>query len=277
MTAALPELVDYFAAELLESTGAAHATPAPDAAGEQRRMLAALLTIRRPRPIPAHILEGVEALLAHERENRQLILAADLPTLVDDGVELPGFPADRVGFWRGDLTTLQADAIVNAANSQMLGCFTPGHACIDNAIHAAAGPRLRLECHEHMRAQGHLEPTGTAVVTGGYQLPASYVIHTVGPIVTGALNEGHRAALASSYRSILSAAEQHPAIASVGLCSVSTGVFGFPKAPAAQICLEAITEHFGSHPDSTLRVIVSLFADVDEAAYRGALEGVVAR
>lgn len=91
--------------------------------------------------------------------------------------------SDHLYLWQGDITTLEVDGIVNAANSQMLGCFIPNHACIDNAIHSQAGLQLRLACHQLMTEQGYLEKTGQAKITLGYNLPASYVIHTVGPII----------------------------------------------------------------------------------------------
>ncbi|MGV2984326.1 protein-ADP-ribose hydrolase [Microbacterium sp. AGC85] len=271
----LTPLLEYFAGDVLDPAEAARVLAHVDDA-ERRRLLAALLTVRPARPVPAEVLDALETQLRSERDSRGQIEATTLPTLADERFVADGFPADRIALWRGDLTRLRADAIVNAANAQMLGCFQPGHACIDNAIHAAAGPRLRAECAAHMREQGHLEPTGAATLTGGYALPASHVIHTVGPIVRDGLNAEHRDALASSYRSTLDTAEA-AGIRTVGLCSVSTGVFGFPKEPAARICLDTIATWFAAHPHSELRVIISLFADVDERTYRSALEEVIRR
>ena len=271
-------LLDFFVEDVLEpGQAAAINTQRCPGGSSDRELLSALLTVRRPGPLPATIFDDLESLLADEREQRGHVEAASLPSLADEGTVISGFPAARVGFWRGDLTMLQADAIVNAANNEMLGCFSPAHACIDNAIHKTAGPRLREECDAHMRAQGALEPAGSAVVTGGYQLPANYVIHTVGPIVHGEADDVDCALLASSYRAVLDAAEAHPDIITIGMCSVSTGVFGFPKRPAAALCMETLSDWFSAHPGSNLKVIISLFADVDEAAYRAALLELAAR
>ncbi|MCI9888815.1 macro domain-containing protein [Micrococcales bacterium 31B] len=235
-----------------------------------------MLCVRPPRAIPTPVRTALDALLATEAAARPVTGASGLPTLAAEpgsdalAARWPGLPLDRVALWRGDLTTLAADAIVNAANSQMLGCFSPAHACIDNAIHAVAGPGLRLECNEHMRRQGHLEPTGTATLTGGYHLPARHVIHTVGPIVHRWPDPDAPALLASCYESILDVAET-AGLDSVGLCSISTGVFGYPKPEAARVALAALTDWFSRHPTSRMRIVVSLFADVDEAAYRAAL------
>lgn len=269
----LAPLLEYFAADVLDTSQAAGVL-ALTGESDRRRALAALLTVRPARPIPDDVLEALEMQLRHERDARGQVEASTLPTLADEGVVAAGFPTDRVALWRGDLTRLRADAIVNAANSQMLGCFQPSHACIDNAIHAAAGPRLRAECAQHMNEQGHLEPTGSATLTAGYALPASHVIHTVGPIARDTLTDEHREALASSYRGILDTAET-AGLHTVGLCSVSTGVFGFPKEPAARICLDTIAAWIAAHPHSPLRIIISLFAEIDERAYRHTLEEMI--
>ncbi|WP_207455491.1 macro domain-containing protein [Herbiconiux sp. SYSU D00978] len=270
MNQQLDGLIDYFAGDVLTSDQAQYVRSERDR-GRQRKLLAAMLTMRPPRPIPAKVLHELDLLLSRERDERGVIEAMKVPTLADEEVGATGLPLDRIALWRGDLTRLRAGAIVNAANAQMLGCFQPEHACIDNVIHAAAGPELRAECARHMSEQGHPEPTGTATVTGGYHLPAKHVIHTVGPIVHGELRAAHEEALANSYRSILAAAEA-AGLDSVGLCSVSTGVFGFPKAPAATICLTVLAAWFAENPSSRLRVIISLFTAADEAVYRAALQ-----
>lgn len=236
-----------------------------------RALLAALLTVRPPAPLTDSTLAELEALLAEERDARGVVDPWVLPTLSEQGIDIPGFPNGQVALWRGDLVRLRADAIVNAANPQLLGCFAPDHRCIDNVIHAAAGPRLRLACREHMDAQGHLEPVGTATVTPGFVLPARHVIHTVGPTVHGDLTDAHKEALARAYLSILDAARDTNGVRSVGLCSVSTGVYGFPKEAAASIAIASIAGWFAANPASDLRIVVSLFAEVDERAYRTAI------
>ncbi len=165
------------------------------------------------------------------------------------------------------IAQLDADAIVNAANARLLGCFRPGHNCIDNVIHSAAGLQLREECAAIMRAQGHEEPTGQAKLTGGYNLPARHVLHTVGPIIDGPLTDRDRELLASCYRSCLALAEEK-GLKSVAFCCISTGVFRFPKGEAARIAVATVKETlqnsriekvvFCVHGDENLRIYQSL-------------------
>lgn len=174
----------------------------------------------------------------------------------------------RLFLWQGDITSLRADAIVNAANSQLLGCFSPLHGCIDNMIHTMAGVELRETCYRIMKAQGHEEPTGAAKITPGYHLPARYVIHTVGPIVSGRLTEKDRELLASCYRSVLSIASGHH-LASVAFCCISTGVFHFPQDKAAEIAVRAVRGWLDDHPETSVRrVIFNVFKDSDRDIYR---------
>lgn len=174
----------------------------------------------------------------------------------------------RLSLWQGDITTLQVDAIVNAANSQMLGCFSPLHGCIDNMIHTMAGVELRETCYQIMKAQGHEEETGVAKITRGYNLPARYVIHTVGPIVSGWLTGKDKERLASCYRSVLSTASGYQ-LESVAFCCISTGVFHFPQDKAAEIAVGTVRGWLDSHPETSVRrVIFNVFKDSDRDIYR---------
>ena len=176
-------------------------------------------------------------------------------------------PTDaRLRLWRGDITTLAVDAIVNAANSQMLGCWVPGHYCIDNAIHTYAGVQLRMACAHLMEAQGHEEPTGTAKVTDAYNLPSRRIIHTVGPIANGMPTARHRLQLASSYRSCLDAATAEH-LRSIAFCCVSTGVFGFPQREAAQIAVDTVRAWLDD-AQSDITVVFNVFEVRDEQIYR---------
>lgn len=168
--------------------------------------------------------------------------------------------------WQGDITTLAADAIVNAANSQMLGYFVPCHGCIDNAIHTYAGVQLRLECAEIMRRQGHAEETGQAKLTKAYNLPCRYVLHTVGPIVQGAVTKRDRALLESCYRACLELALEN-GLRSVAFCCISTGEFHFPNEDAARIAVRTVQSFRAQHPDAP-EVIFNVFQDKDDAIYR---------
>ena len=179
-------------------------------------------------------------------------------------------PVDgRMCLWRGDITTFAADAIVNAANSQMLGCWVPGHHCIDNAIHTYAGVQLRLECARLMAAQGHEEPTGEAKVTDAYNLPARRIVHTVGPIANGVPTALHRAQLASCYKSCLDAVAAE-GLASIAFCCISTGIFGFPQREASGIAVRTVRAWLDEHA-SDMTVVFNVFGDTDEELYRAAL------
>ncbi|MDE7454697.1 MAG: protein-ADP-ribose hydrolase, partial [Clostridia bacterium] len=161
--------------------------------------------------------------------------------------------ANGIYLWQGDITTLKCDGIVNAANSQMLGCFCPNHGCIDNAIHTYAGVQLRLECADIMKSQGYEEPTGKAKITKAYNLPCKYVLHTVGPIVYGSLTKQHENQLADCYRSCLTLADKNR-LQSIAFCCISTGEFRFPNDRAAQIAIQTVKE-YKRQTQSNIKVI----------------------
>ena len=243
-------------AELPQYQEAAAQCPADEAA--QRRLLRALMNVRPPMPLAPDFLAVQDALLSAEREARGVV----------DGDALPAVPADpRLALWRGDITRLRADAIVNAANSRLLGCFVPCHGCIDNAIHSAAGLQLREECAEIMRAQGHPEPAGRAKLTGGYNLPAQYVLHTVGPIVGRWVTWKDRRELAACYRACLELAAEH-GLRTVAFCCISTGEFHFPNQEAAEIAVNTVRDFLDQRTTSIERVIFNVFKDLDKDIYR---------
>ena len=159
---------------------------------------------------------------------------------------------------------------MNAANSQMLGCWAPGHYCIDNAIHTFAGVQLRIECARIMNEQGHEEPTGQAKITPAYNLPSKHVIHTVGPIANGHPTDLHREQLASSYRSCLDLAAKH-GLHSIAFCCISTGVFGFPQREAAEIALSTVRDWLDEN-NSDMTVVFNVFGADDERFYQELLE-----
>ena len=242
-------------AELPQYQEAAAQCPADEAA--QRRLLRALMNVRPPMPLAPDFLAVQDALLSAEREARGVV----------DGAALSAVPAEpRLALWRGDITRLRADAIVNAANSGLLGCFVPCHGCIDNAIHSAAGLQLRDECNQLMLAQGRPEPNGRAKLTRGYNLPARYVLHTVGPIVRGRVTQQDRADLASCYRACLELAAEH-GLRSVAFCCISTGEFHFPNQEAAEIAVTTVRTFLDRHTTSIERVIFNVFKDFDKKIY----------
>ena len=173
----------------------------------------------------------------------------------------------------GDITKLDADAIVNAANSALLGCFIPCHRCIDNAIHSAAGVQLRNVCHDIIHKQGHEEPTGSAKITKGYNLPAKYVIHTVGPIIYDEVSADDKLMLASCYASCLQVAAEKK-LENIAFCCISTGEFHFPNQLAAQIAVDTVQTYLNQNPDTTLKkIIFNVFKDLDREIYEEILEG----
>ena len=230
----------------------------PQNTEDQRYFLRCLMNVRKPGTLPERFLQVQDELLSREREKKGVVHVAEL-------LPIPG--DERLVLWQGDITRLDADAIVNAANSALLGCFRPGHNCIDNVIHSAAGLQLREECAAIMRAQGHGEPTGQAKLTGGYNLPAKHVLHTVGPIIDGPLTDRDRELLASCYRSCLKLAEEN-GLKSIAFCCISTGVFRFPKDEAARIAVTTVREYlmhsriervvFCVHGDENLRIYQKL-------------------
>lgn len=234
---------------------------------QRRTTLAHILTTRPPAPLAAYTARKLDQLLTWETQQRSTVEPEQLTRLRAHS------PGSCLSLWEGDITTLATDAIVNAANNQMLGCFLPGHACIDNAIHAAAGPQLRAACAEHMTKQGHLEPTGTATLTPAFHLPARYVLHTVGPVVTTREpTTAHAAALTSCYKSCLDVASRSGDVASIAFCAISTGVFGYPIHEAAEVAVDAVIRWLDAHPSNPMHVIFNTFSDRDTAAYGVALE-----
>ncbi len=226
----------------------------------QRRLLRSLMNTRQPIPLPAGFLALQDEALGAEREEKGVVEADALPVAAAH---------PQIALWQGDITRLRADAIVNAANSALLGCFCPCHGCIDNAIHSAAGLQLREACNRLMEAQGLPEPTGRAKLTKGYNLPARYVLHTVGPIIRGKVTERDREKLASCYRSCLELAAEN-GLETVAFCCISTGEFHFPNREAAEIAVSTVKQ-FLQTPTSIRKVIFNVFKDTDAEIYRGLL------
>ena len=249
------DLIEMLLAEMPQYREQAKAFP-PDH-GAQRKLLRALMNVRPPMPLSPDFLDIQDALLSAEREEKGVV----------DGEALPAIAADtRLVLWQGDITRLRVDAIVDADNAALLGCFVPCHGCIDNAIHSAAGLQLRDACSEIMDRQGHPEPNGQAKITPGFNLPARYVLHTVGPIVSGHVTARDRDDLAACYQSCLSLAAEH-GLHSVAFCCISTGEFHFPNDEAAQIAVRTVTA-FLQQQTSIQKVIFNVFKDMDAHIYR---------
>lgn len=229
--------------------------PMPDSLPEKRWLLRSLMNVRPPIPAREDFLRMQDAYLKECLAERGVTRLKEL-TPVRPGLYL----------WQGDITTLAVDAIVNAANSQMLGCFVPCHGCIDNAIHTYAGVQLRLECARLMAGQEEEEPTGCAKITKAYNLPCRYVLHTVGPIISGAVTQADRELLASCYRTCLELAESN-GLHSVAFCCIATGEFRFPNELAAEIAIQTVGEWQRQNPDK-IQVIFNVFKDRDYEIYK---------
>ena len=229
-------------------------TEIPTDTTEQKQLLRSLLNIRMPKNISDEFLTVQDEYLREETVAKGITDFADMSPI-----------AEGIYLWQGDITTLRCDAIVNAANSQMLGCFCPCHGCIDNAIHTYAGVQLRLECARQMMEQGYEEETGKAKITSAYNLPCKYVLHTVGPIISGRVTKTDEELLASCYRSCLELAEQN-GIKSIAFCCISTGEFCFPNALAAEIAIQTVKKY-----RDNMEVIFNVFKDIDYEIYRNLL------
>ncbi|MCM1499275.1 MAG: protein-ADP-ribose hydrolase [Clostridium sp.] len=246
---------NYLIKELLKEQSEYRNMEIPAEEAGQKRLLRSLFNIRMPQPAGREFLEIQDAYLQEETADKGITDIAELKP-VQEGIYL----------WQGDITTLKCDAIVNAANSQMLGCFCPCHGCIDNAIHTFAGVQLRAACAKLMEEQQREEETGRAKLTPAYNLPCNYVLHTVGPIVQGQLTNRDKELLASCYRSCLELAEQN-GIKSIAFCCISTGEFHFPNDKAAEIAVRTVQE-YKQQADSGIEVIFNVFKQTDAEIYR---------
>lgn len=239
---------------------------------EKRTALRSLMNIRMPRHMKAEVLEVQNAYLSDRALEKGIVPLEEIRTV---GEELGSRAkhAGKIAIWQGDITRLQVGAIVNAANSQMLGCFIPMHTCIDNCIHSFAGIQLRAACNAYMNRMkaehgaDYEEPTGRAMLTKGYNLPADYVIHTVGPIVSYQLDDRLRRQLKDCYESILTCCMENN-IRSVAFCCISTGVFRFPNNEAAQIAVKTVNSFLDRYDDYFDRIIFNVFKDLDKELYR---------
>ncbi|QNM05158.1 protein-ADP-ribose hydrolase [Qiania dongpingensis] len=232
----------------------------PRSTEEQKRLFRSLMNVRPPEPVTDEFLKIQDAYLIEERDRKGVVSVSELSP-IQEGICL----------WRGDITTLQADAIVNAANRSLLGCFIPCHRCIDNAIHSASGVQLRLACQHIMEEQGRDEPAGAAKITEAYNLPCRYVLHTVGPIVQGEPTETDRTLLASCYQSCLELAADS-GLKNIAFCCISTGEFHFPGKEAAKIAVETVKGFLRA--DSRIqRVVFNVYKDTDFQIYMELLGG----
>ena len=264
------ERLDYLVEAFKADSGEYRDLPVPGDGEGKKRILRSLMNIRMPKKLDSETLAVQDAYLRERSRVSGVVRVEDIPTLAEQGSSHP-FSA-LVSIWQGDITRLEADAIVNAANSQMLGCFVPCHSCIDNCIHTYAGVQLRAECVRQMQAlrarygRDYEQPTAVPMLTEGYSLPAKKVIHIVGPIVEGRLTSALEKDLADCYRNTLDLCRDH-ALRTVAFCCISTGVFHFPNGRAAQIAVDTVSRWLGEHPGALDRVVFNVFKDEDREYY----------
>ena len=251
--------IDFMIRYLLDERKEYQDRTLPSSFAEKQWLLRSLINVRLPVPISEDFLNVQDAYLGVRLAERGVVRLKDL-TPVQPGLYL----------WQGDITTLTVDAIVNAANSQMLGCFIPCHGCVDNAIHTYAGIQLRLECARIMAGQREEEPAGKAKITKAYNLPCRYILHTVGPVIQRAVTKADRELLASCYRTCLELAAEN-GLRSIAFCCISTGEFHFPNELAAEIAIQAVGEWQRKNQDK-IQEIFNVFKDSDYEIYRRLLQ-----
>ncbi len=248
-------LIKFLNASLLDAMPGLEIERLPDDVTAQRKLLRALMNICPPMNFDEKFLRLQDELLSVEVAERGVVKLNDIPN-VERGIKI----------WRGNITRLEVDAIVNAANEKLLGCFVPLHGCIDNAIHSAAGLQLRNACNEIMTAQGHDEPTGSAKITPAFNLPSKFILHTVGPIIPPEREPtvAEENLLAACYESCLKLAAERN-LQSVAFCCISTGEFHFPNRRAAEIAVSTVKNFLASHK---FEIVFNVFKAVDEKIYR---------
>ena len=263
-------IVDSLLFTLTREEGLYDRDQMPDDYMDKRNLLRALLNIRPPSPVETTFLEKLDRLLQQELGEKKITSLDVIPPISKEYNRINLKHGNTIFLWKGDITCLKADAIVNAANDRMLGCFQPLHNCIDNVIHSAAGPLLREDCKIIMDIQGSREPTGDAKITRAYNLPSKYVLHTVGPIIKGtAVSEEQKEQLASCYKSCLSLAAEIREIKSIAFPCISTGVFNFPQVLAAEIAVKTVDEWLESHSHDFTQIIFNVFLEEDFSCYAG--------
>lgn len=251
----------YLINKLLEENPRYLGIKVPQTEDEQKKLLRSLMNIRSPKPVSDDFIKIQDEYLREEVEKRGI---------VDSDTLIPCSSDKRLVIWKGDITSLKVDAIVNAANSALRGCFIPCHSCIDNIIHSLSGIQLRLTCDDIIKRQGYDEPVGSAKITPAFNLPAKFVIHTVGPIVCGQLTDKNIKQLESCYRSCLEIAEEN-GLKSIAFCCISTGEFHFPNREAAETAVRSVKEFLEGNK-KIRRVIFNVFKEKDLEIYEKLLK-----
>ena len=263
------ERLDYLVEEFKTDSVRYKDLTTPSDTEGKRQLLRSLMNIRMPKEMPEEVLKVQDEYLSGRVQEKGVVRLSDIPAIKDSN--------NILSIWQGDITRLKVDAIVNAANSQMLGCFVPMHTCIDNCIHTFAGIQLRAECSRQMKkmraryGRDYEQPTAVPMLTDAYNLPAKKVVHIVGPIVQDDLTPELEQDLADCYTNTLELCAEN-GLRSVAFCCISTGVFRFPNKRAAEIAVHTVKEWLEAHPGKVDRVIFNVFKDEDRRYYESELQ-----
>lgn len=265
------ERLDYLVKAFKTDSGEYRNFAIPNSIEGKKRILRSLMNIRMPGEMDEAVLAVQDEYLRSRAEEKGIVTLPDIPTAKEAFGSERRF-ADTISLWQGDITRLKVDAIVNAANSQMLGCYIPMHTCIDNTIHTFAGVQLREECNRQMEqlreehGRDYEQPTAVPMLTDAYNLPAKKVIHIVGPIVQYSLTEKLEADLSACYKNTLDMCLEN-GLKSVAFCCISTGVFRFPNKRAAEIAVAAVERWLGEHSGEMEQIVFNVFKDEDREYY----------
>lgn len=265
------ERLDYLVKAFKTDSGEYRNFAIPNSIEGKKRILRSLMNIRMPGEMDEAVLAVQDEYLRSRAEEKGIVTLPDIPTAKEAFGSERRF-ADTISLWQGDITRLKVDAIVNATNSQMLGCFIPMHTCIDNTIHTFAGVQLREECNRQMEqlreehGRDYEQPTAVPMLTDAYNLPAKKVIHIVGPIVQYSLTEKLEADLSACYKNTLDMCLEN-GLKSVAFCCISTGVFRFPNKRAAEIAVAAVERWLGEHSGEMEQIVFNVFKDEDREYY----------
>ena len=265
------ERLDYLLKAFIADSNDYKKLEISDVISEKRKILRSLMNIRMPRSISKAVLEIQDEYLKTRAQEKGIVYLKDIPT-VREAYKSEKPYSDILSIWNGDITRLAFDSIVNAANSQMLGCFLPMHFCIDNSIHTFAGIQLRAECCRQMNklrekyGYEYEQPTSIPLITEGYNLPAKNIIHVVGPVINGKVGAKQKQELADCYNNSLNLCKEKN-LKSIAFCCISTGVFHFPNNKASEIAVETVTNWLASNNHQMERIVFNVFKDEDRLLY----------
>lgn len=233
-----------------------------------KRLYRALVNIREPKAIADEFLKVEDEYLQEELMRIGVTDVENIET-IDKKIDITILKnPDKISLWQGDITKIKIDAVVNAGNSQGLGCFIPNHNCIDNQLNTFAGVRLRLACNEIMKDKAYNLANGEAIITKGYNLPAKYVIQTVGPMIEYDITDEDIVELTNCYINSLKLAVEN-GIRTISIPCIYTGLFRFPKDLACKIAVDSVDNFIDSNREKLDKVVFNLWSKEDVDIYEG--------